>query len=373
MEKTKIPKKNRLKKTVYYTLVLANIGAVTALLLSYLSCFVSPEKMWLLAFFGVAYKYLLVINICFVVLWIVFRKKILFLSLLTILAGLSFIGRNYQWPGSSKVDQEKDGIKILSYNVNLFYKTDAVQKDGTKLNVFDFIRDGGFNIICLQEVRAEKTGALTISNIQRMLSAPYSYLEQTVGSIGLAIYTSYPIIRKELIFSERTTNASIYADLLIGVDTVRVYNVHLKSIGFTKEHRALLNNALDRDYVNSDVNTIKAILRRMTEASTLRSRQVDIMKKHISKSPYPVIICGDFNDPPVSYTYQHISRGQKDSFMEAGSGKGVTYNVGAISSLRIDYIFHSPVFRAYHYESPRLELSDHYPVISFLENNAIAE
>jgi endonuclease/exonuclease/phosphatase family metal-dependent hydrolase len=83
---------------------------------------------------------------------------------------------------------------------------------------------------------------------------------------------------------------------------------------------------------------------------------------HILKSPYPVIVCGDFNDSPVSYTYQKISANLKDAFLESGTGLGSTYS-GRFPSYRIDYILHNPQLSCYQYANPKMGLSDHQPVI----------
>jgi endonuclease/exonuclease/phosphatase family metal-dependent hydrolase len=174
------------------------------------------------------------------------------------------------------------------------------------------------------------------------------------------------MIRKELIYSDNTTNACMFSDIIMNNDTVRIYNVHLKSVGFSQKERDLLDNVLKKEYNNSDVGTFKAIIRQMALSSFRRARQVDFVAKHISESPYPVIIFGDFNDPPNSYSYQKILGKCKDSFMESGKGRSTTYNIGSISSQRIDYILHSKAFKAYGYQRLKVPFSDHFPVACYL-------
>jgi endonuclease/exonuclease/phosphatase family metal-dependent hydrolase len=342
--------------------------AAVCLLLSYLCCFVNPETVWWLGFFGLGYIYLLCVNVGFTIIWLFAGKwKYALLSLATILIGWNMIIRTVQFSKEKLPEQELAGsIKVISYNVHLFSQRNAEQPDGRKQDFFDYIRESGVKILCMQEFAASRwKGGLTEQLICRHLDMmAYSHIEYTAGSnVGIATFSAYPIIRRQLIYSDKTTNACMFSDVVINSDTVRIYNVHLKSIGFSREERALLNDAIKPEYDNSDVKTLKDIVRQMTLAFFDRSQQVDLVAGHISKSPYPVIICGDFNDSPISYSYQKIRSNRKDSFIEAGKGMGTTYNIGRISSQRIDNIMYSPFFRAYAHESPRVKYSDHYPVM----------
>ncbi len=84
---------------------------------------------------------------------------------------------------------------------------------------------------------------------------------------------------------------------------------------------------------------------------------------NIQKSPYPAIICGDFNDTPMSYTYWKLSRGRRDSFKDAGKGFGATYSM-LQPLLRIDYILSPKDVRATSHKIVKLKYSDHYPVVA---------
>jgi endonuclease/exonuclease/phosphatase family metal-dependent hydrolase len=95
---------------------------------------------------------------------------------------------------------------------------------------------------------------------------------------------------------------------------------------------------------------------------------VDILSAHIRQSPYPTIVCGDFNDTPVSYTYHKMRGKLVDAFIESGSGIGNTY-LGNFPSFRIDYIFHSKSFRSCCFRTDRINMSDHYPVMCTLSLN----
>ena len=55
------------------------------------------------------------------------------------------------------------------------------------------------------------------------------------------------------------------------------------------------------------------ILRKLKRAFLKRASQVEIIQEYVRRSPYPVILCGDFNDTPVSYTMGTLTNELKDA------------------------------------------------------------
>ena len=357
-----------MKKFFRIIIVTLNILTAVALILSCLCCFVNPKTIWWIGFFGLPYFYFFSANIFFVILWIfTHKKKLMVISLISIFIGWPFLGRNIQLSAKNIPAEELDkSFKVISFNVQGFEQRNTVQPDGKNLNLFDFLREENADIICLQEYGPNqwKKNDLKEENIRKRLdNTPFYHSEVTMGHYSVATFSKYPIIRKELIYTDNTTNACICSDLLIENDTVRVYNVHLKSVGFHDDEKHLLDNMVKKEYGKSDVRMVKSMIRQMSVSSFKRAKQVEIILSHVAQSPYPVMICGDFNDPPTSYSYQQVRGSRKDAFIEAGSGRSATYHIGRIASLRIDFILYTDVFEAYNYESPQVVLSDHFPVM----------
>jgi endonuclease/exonuclease/phosphatase family metal-dependent hydrolase len=148
-------------------------------------------------------------------------------------------------------------------------------------------------------------------------------------------------------------------------DTFRVYNCHLQSIQLNHEHYQFMDSLKFR-YDNQQIEEIKDISFRLRDAFIKRAAQADIIAAHLSSCPHPVIICGDFNDTPVSYTYRTIKDGLQDAFSGSGWGLGRTYN-GKFPSFRIDYILHSESIEALFFSREKVKLSDHFPIISYLK------
>jgi len=364
-----------MKRIVKKLLFILNILFALALIASYISAFVSPEKFWYLAFFGLFYPFLLIINILFVIFWLLFRKFYFLLSLLCILGGLPFITRIVQinnpfhdkYYYQQKYHPGNTSFKLLTFNVRLFnlYKWEA--GNDAEAGIFSFIEREEPDIICFQEFYTRDSSKISEQQVRNALKKCknshiyYSLNKKKTSHFGIATFSVFPIVGSGEIKFPNTFNLCIYTDLQIGNDTIRVYNNHLQSIKFLKEDYGLLDT-LKLKYNEKQIIGVQRIVIRLRDAFKTRSKQVNDVTSHIQKSPHPVIVCGDFNDSPVSYSYQTMRHHLKDAFIESGNGIGYTYR-GKFPSYRIDFILYDPILRSYEYQSPKLELSDHLPVI----------
>jgi len=179
----------------------------------------------------------------------------------------------------------------------------------------------------------------------------------------MATYSGFPIINKGTVSikGKRKNNICIYSDIVNEKDTIRLYNIHLASNWFrTSDYSFIQNPTLETEELKKNVLSIGE---RLKNSFAKRAEQVEAIKTHINKSPYPVIVCGDFNDTPNSYAYHQLSNGLKDAFVEKGLGLGRSYN-GKFPSLRIDYILCSPELNIHSFNTSDVKLSDHYPILA---------
>ncbi len=369
-------KKKKAKRSFFNPLaMLFNHIAAIALLISYLAPYISPENFWFIAFFGLAYPILVIINVVFVIYWMTQFKKNVFYSLIIILSGWSQIKCYVQINPTNIPSNSKKLIKVMSYNVKLFDLYNWSHNIETRGKMFELIKKESPDIMCIQEffTSDSKDDFNNLDTLLKFQKAKFTHLEYTttlrkIDHWGVAIFSSYPIVTNGKInFDTKSNNICIYSDILIHKDTVRVYNVHLQSIKFDYGDYKFVDDLMNNKETQ-ELEKSKNILKRLKLAYIKRAKQTELVAAHIATSPYPVIVCGDFNDTPASYSYHTIAKNLSDAFIESGKGLGRSY-VGKFPSFRIDYILHSNQYKAYDFRTIRKELSDHFPIVTYLEKN----
>ena len=169
----------------------------------------------------------------------------------------------------------------------------------------------------------------------------------------MAIFSSYPIVNEGIVFSEKNSNGAIFADVEVGEDTVRIYNVHLASMSIEAE--AFEN-------YDSAKQVYRQTLGKLHQGSLERAKQIKVLREHINNSPYEVILMGDLNEIPYSNAYFKLSESLVNAFELAGRGFGFTYN-RILFFLRIDHIFSTPSLIPLQFTTHNeVDYSDHYPI-----------
>ncbi len=371
--------KEQKRKSLFQRLMfIANIIVIMFLFFSYAASFVSPEKIWWLALFGLAYGTLLLVNLLFIFFWLLLRKKKYLFSLIAILIGFSKVFNIVEVHFFSSEPQKKISgyfpIKVMSFNVRLFDLYNWTNNEETRADIFKFLAKESPDIVSFQEYYTSENPQSHFGNndaLKKLIPAAYANIEYSTtmretDHWGIATFSKYPIINKQAVhFQKEGGNIFIFSDIVVGVDTIRVYNTHLESIRFRNQDYKFIEN-LGSDVEQDELKGSLNILSRLKRAFIKRSTQVEVLHQHIINSPFPVIIFGDFNDTPSSYTYSTIAKGLKDSFRESGVGLGKTY-AGAFPSFRIDYILHDPRLKSSGYRTIDEKLSDHYPIICWIE------
>lgn len=322
-----------------------------------MSVYIPPDKYWVSSLFGLAYPFILITNVLFILLWILVKPRYLLLSFVAIIIGWGFLSRYVQLKGG-KI--EKGDIKIISYNVKHFIGDDKnLQKENAN-KIVSFLDEQNADIICLQEARLRKNNIFnlpkTVKNLGSIEHYQYARSSTTYGSVTM---TRYPIINMGEIRFEESRNMTIFTDVLIQNDTVRIFNVHLQSYQIDPNKYSIIDSlGVNQE---EDLREMREMGVKFKKAFQMRARQVREIRKHIDKSPYDVIVCGDFNDTPVSFSYQQLKGELLDAFVRSGKGVGRTY-IGKLPSFRIDNIFHSKKFESYNFQTYDFQMSDHLPI-----------
>lgn len=350
-----------------------NIFFIGLLLLSYLSMFVSPEKFWPLAFAGLAYPVFLIINLFFVLFWLVFLKKYFLFSLIAIVLGYNQIQNMFQFSDRSKTLGNENGIKVMSYNVRLFdlYNWRGEPGKTTRASIFELIYSESPDILCIQEyysgsrMKADFADSISLKCGYKYRNIEFISKGTGILPFGLAIFSRYPVVNTmKLDFPNSKVNFCHGCDVKIGKDTIRVLNLHLESVKFGKEDYNFVGEIANLPQNNDKLTKVsRAIFGKMKNAYQKRAPQIETVVGFVKKSPYPVILTADFNDTPVSYCYRRMSNELDDAFADAGKGFGQTYSF-ALPLLRIDYLFHSESLRVTDLKTINKNFSDHYPLIA---------
>lgn len=350
------------------------VAAVLFLLACY-GPYLPPDGWWFLSFLGLGFAILLLVLVFFIFFWILFAPRYILVSLLAMLIGwkgiVSFITLR-PIPDFAEQKQERT-LRVMHWNVARFLELSRNDNSKSRIRsrMMDMIKRQDADVLCFQEFYHSTNPKYydNLNFVKDELGYPYVHfawkLDGAKQWFGQAIFSRLPIIDSSRIFFPKPglPETILQADILFGSDTVRFITTHLQSVQFKKEDYERLEEIKSRD--DSLLQNSRNIFSKLKKAVVIRGTQADMVRAEIEKSPYPVVVTGDFNDVPNSYTYYTISKGLQDAFLEKGFGVGRTYS-GISPTLRIDYILASKKFEVLQFQRIVRQLSDHYPLVTDL-------
>ncbi len=357
------------------------IISAIAMLLSYLSVYINPIKSSVPLFFGLYFIPIAAVNFLLFIIALVHKSRSAWIPIIVLLPSLLFAETFFKI-GSTQVP-EKEGIKlkIESYNVGMFSSASKTNDSNNKNSpeaktgirkrrsenrnaVMQHIRNNTAEIVCLQEVYVESK-----KQIDTLLKKEFKYRYYHIFKLGNGHYfgnltlSKFPISASGKISFPQSTNLSIYTDIVHYGKTIRIYNNHLESYNVSFTGLIKKFNRKNNPHREEIKNELIEVHEKMRNTFIKRSEQVDKILATINESSNPAIICGDFNDTPMSYTYYQLSKGRKDSFKEAGNWFAGTY-IPVWPLLRIDYILFPQEYEGVTHTTLKADLSDHYPIIA---------
>ncbi|OCX52371.1 hypothetical protein BEL04_12945 [Mucilaginibacter sp. PPCGB 2223] len=354
----------------------ANYGFAFSLLLSYLAPYVSPQTFWPIAFFGLAYPFLLLFSLFFIVYWFFRSKKHILISAIAIIIGYQAITSHFGFhkPTDDVPKKSAGMIRVMTYNVHDFGSFTFGPRVSTLNDILKIVDTEQPDILCFEEFYNDRTSPFKTPHIRDTICKTLrtdqffflAFSRSNTGLFGLSIFSKYPIADHGFIrlSHNQSDNQCIFIDVKAGGKTFRAYCVHLQSISFEKEDYKYLDSVTEKG--KTDLHSSKRIGGKLKLAFIKRAQQVYMVKQHAAQCPYPYVIAGDFNDTPSSFAVNQMAKGIKNAFTEKGFGLGKTYN-GDFPNFQIDYIMASPQFDVVNYKIIEKKLSDHYAVRSDLE------
>lgn len=362
-----------LRKTFQFLFYSLSFFSLIILLLSSFSDWVSPFRSVWFAYLGMFFPFILGFNVFIFLLSLIFKQWKLSAANLVVFIICSGSIFTYFPINFKTKNVPEDCIKLLTYNVMRFeHLGNHTSKNPNP--IIEYIVDSDADIICLQEfgVSTRDNTKLTMEKVKKALKkTPYSHIQETPASnglfYGLAIFSKYPISNIRKVPYESPYNTSYLVDLDIDGRKVTFVNNHLESNKLTKEERVGFSDLTKEPNITELKSFTQAIFHRLTPAFRERAFQAQLVRAAIDETTNPyILVCGDFNDTPISYSRHKIKGDLNDAFAESGTGMGITYNMYNFL-FRIDYILYSKNIKSYNTTVGKLRNSDHYPVTTYLQ------
>lgn len=350
------------KLLVFVLTILAIIGLV-AMALSVVCPHINPKHMWQFSFFGLAFWEIFLFNVLvFFALLLLWSRKA-WISVLALVIAIPGINKSYAF--GNRIENE-DGIRVMSYNVHMFQPID--KKDGSEeyaIQIINLIREQSPDLLCCQEFSTFNRKIARNKCIEMFsdsIGLPYYYFNTRRNYSGNVIFSKYPIkkVTEGTGFSKEETYG-----ILVDVDagekgSFYLANIHLASFMLTDNELEVLTNTTEHQQALDTIG--KSVVHKLKYAFANRSNEVKEMLQGLSEKDIPILLCGDFNDTPLSYTYRRIQKaGFKDAFIAVGKGIKPTY-AGKLPLLRIDYMWVNDRVIPIRYNRLSQKLSDHYPI-----------
>ncbi len=358
------------EKRKFNPLLWGNYFLIIILLLSNLTPIIAPDLFWPITILGLAFPIIVMINLLFVIYWTVVFKRYLFYSLIALILSYSLIFDHLQLSSIKKDPDSTDiALSILSFNAhnlsnNNFNRGDKAIRD----SIMHFVNKQKADIVCFQEFQNYPTrGVHSVDEYQRAMGHLYvqqfPYLIKNTHEFVdlMVLYSKFPILNSHPYYMDGKSYG-FYTDLVIRKDTIRLFNLHLESNHFSKNDYEIFSEK-EVNLNERKINQIVLLLQKIKKYSVKRSYQARTIRADIDTSPYSVIVAGDFNDTPASFTTHHVRKDLKDAFREKGIGYGNTFN-GALPPMRIDYLLFEEHMEIMNFQILKTELSDHYPVMA---------
>lgn len=352
--------------------VLANVVVALLFIASAFSDRVSPDKSTFFSYLGLGFPVLCVLNVCFIFYWLfLWEWRCILIGLVSFLICKDAVVNYFPFHGRVKDVPKENVIKVLTYNVMGFGYKDHTKELPNP--IVRYIANSGADIVCLQEYAVGNSKKfLTTRKLKDALPMYPYYSVIPIGhsgalKFGIAVFSKYPVSNSRKIVYNSKFNGSSIHELDIKGKKLTLINNHLESFKLTMEDKSRYSAFIKNMNTETFGGVRGTIEQKLGSAFRIRAKQAEAVAKEIEniKTDY-IVVCGDFNDTPVSYAHRTIQGDLTDAYAASGRGVGVTYNENFFW-FRIDNIFHTPNLKSLNCTVDKVRYSDHYPLWCYLE------
>lgn len=350
------------KLLVFILSVLAFLGLV-AMALSVINAYINPQHFIWTTVFGLAFWEILIYNILIFTLLVLLWSRKAWISVLALIIAIPGIAKSFSFGSKMEAD---NSIRVMSYNVHDFRHVDnKTDKESFAYQIINMVKDQNLDIFCCQEFSGYLKGVTRqkcIVDFAEKSGYQYVYYNRKRNYGGNVIFSKYPIAK---VSEESGIGKEETYGVMVSVDAgekgkFHVANVHLLSYAITDNEIDVLTNTSERQ----NLDTVgKTVLHKLRYAFERRSKELNNVINGMPQVDGPIIVCGDFNEPPLSYNYRQMQKaGFVDTFTKVGRGIKPTY-AGKLPLLRIDYVWANDGVTPLNFRRYRYKGSDHYPIM----------
>ena len=368
----------KIKKIARYCFIAFNAVTIVLYLLACLVPFVSAGNYPYIALLGLGFPILFFVVLAFLIYWLIRKSRWALVCIAAFLLSWQQLSVVFRFRSAIdfKADKLPGTLRVLTWNLSSWGESNRANTKDNQADMVALIKSTNADVLCFQEFLYYKNKKYRDSIIPALREAGYQYtyfekvnfsgrLYSTAVLTGVEIMSKYPFTQTfKVLYDEKDfIEPLIYADIKINNQTIRFFTTHLQSVNFGENDYEALYKL--KEPAEASVTGSRAVLWKLKHAYKKRSLQAEILLGKIKESPYPVIVCGDFNDVPSSYTYFTVKGNLQDAFLKKGSGFGRTFRFIS-PTLRIDYIMADKKFDVTQYYQFKVPYSDHYPVVADL-------
>lgn len=338
----------------------ANIATLVLLWTCCATTWIDPSAHPRISVIGLLFPVILLLNLIFVPFWLIYKPRMLVVPIL----GMALCGGYIldYFPIHHNSSDERPDLVVFTWNSHYL---DGCTPDSTSF-LTDYLLEQEVDVVCMQEANSSAKFDAFYESMRQ-----HGYQIERNTSSSMVMISRHPILKLETLpLESNSTNTATCADILVGDDTLNVFNVHLESNALSAEEKSEYGQTItapERDKVKSEALFLTG---KIAAAARYRGSQINELVERIDSLPEGrrILFCGDFNDTPISYVYQRINRRLQNAYRRGGNGVGVSFNE-TFFPVRIDNIFYSSHWQCLDAQVVRsITVSDHYPIIARLKN-----
>lgn len=351
------------------------IISVIVFLLTIISAYggkMNPDYLTFPAVLCLALPYFAILTGVLIIFWLIQRKVIFTaLGVLTLVACAAPLALAFPLSSGKSAQEGSRTFKIISWNV---LHTDDIRKPDYGSNrAVEFMINSDADVICLAELLNFSPAELKKASPQLIDSLIRKYpFRAGLSTTDIKVLSKYPVSQIGLT-DTRGGNQPRYDFFKVnfpGGNILNIGMVHLYSYDLSPEERNVMKDMKSVGGAKESMKELKgSIMHKLRNAFRQRAENANALREAINtfRPSAPLIVCGDFNDVPASWTYNLI-RGEdmNDAYVETNFGPAITYNLHGFY-FHIDQMLYRGNLRALKVKVDKINTSDHYPLIGEFE------